>query len=100
MYIGNNTIRWNEIHASNVHSVSGYFDGSVQISGNLIVSGNVTTTNVDTVIVSDPLIYLAGNNYSSDLVDIGFAGNYNDGTNRHTGLVRHASTDQYYLFKN
>lgn len=97
--IGNNTIRWNEIHTSNVHSVSGYFDGSVQISGNLIVSGNVTTTNVDTVIVSDPMIYLAGNNYSSDLVDIGFAGNYYDGQQRHTGLIRHASTDQFYLFK-
>ena len=34
------------------------------------------------------------------LVDIGFAGNYYDGQERHTGLIRHASTDQYYLFKN
>ena len=47
------------------------------------------------------MIYLAGNNYSSDLVDIGFVGNYNDGsTNRHAGLVRHASDDTFYLFKN
>ena len=98
--VGNNTVRWNEIHASNVHSVSAYFDGNVQVGGNLLVSGNVTTVNVTSVIVSDPLIYLAGNNYTSDLVDIGFAGNYNDGTNRHTGLIRHASSDQYYLFKN
>ena len=99
--IGNNTIRWNEIHASNVHSITGYFDGSVEIAGNLIVSGNVTTTNVDTVIVSDPMIYLAGNNYISDLVDIGFSGNYYDGSvQRHTGFIRHASTDEYYLFKN
>ena len=98
--LGNNTIRWNELHTSNVHSVTGYFDGNVYISGDINVTGNLVTTNVQSVIVSDPLIYLAGNNYTSDLVDIGFAGNYNDGTNRHTGLIRHASTDQYYLFKN
>jgi hypothetical protein len=99
--IGNNTVRWNEVHTANIHSVTGYFDGSVEIAGNLIVTGNVTTTNVNSVRVSDPMIYLAGNNYSSDLVDIGFVGNYNDGsTNRHTGLIRHASDDTFYLFKN
>lgn len=98
--LGNNTLRWNEGHFSNLHSVDGYFDGSVSISGNLVVSGNVYTTNVTSVVVSDPLIYLAGNNYSSDLVDIGFAGNYHaGGADRHTGLFRHASDDTYYLFK-
>mgnify|MGYP006276630127 CR=1 FL=1 len=98
--LGTNLLRWNEGHFKNVHSVDGYFDGSVSISGNLVVSGNITTTNVSSVIISDPLIYLAGNNYSSDLVDIGFAGNYNQGgTNKHTGLFRHASDDTYYLFK-
>ena len=98
--IGSNAIRWNEIHASNVHSVSGYFDGSVQIAGDLVVTGNVTTTNVNSVVVSDPLIYLAGNNYSSDLVDIGFAANYNDGTDRHTGLFRDATDGIWKLFYN
>lgn len=98
--LGTNTLRWYEIHAANVHSVSGYFDGNVQVAGDLVVSGNVTTTNVASVIVSDPLIYLAGNNYSSDLVDIGFAGNYNDGTNRHTGLFRDATDGIYKLFNN
>lgn len=98
--VGNNTMRWNEGHFKNIHSVEAYFDGSVSISGNLVVSGNVYTTNVQSVVVSDPLIYLAGNNYSSDLVDIGFTGNYYaGGTNRHTGLFRHASDDTYYLFK-
>lgn len=98
--LGNNTLRWNEVHASNVHSVSGYFDGSVQISGNLVVGGNVTTVNTSSLNVQDPMIYLAGNNYVSDLVDIGFAGNYNTGTaNAHAGLVRHAADDTFYLFK-
>jgi hypothetical protein len=99
--IGTNSMRWNEIHASNVHSVTGYFDGNVEVAGDLIVSGNVTTTNVNSVIISDPLIYLAGNNYYADLVDIGFVGNYYDGANqRHTGVFRHASTDEYYVFHN
>lgn len=98
--LGNNTLRFNEGHFLNVHSVSGYFDGQVTISGNLVVSGNVTTTGVDNVIISDPLIYLAGNNYSSDAVDIGFVGNYKpDANERHTGLFRRASDDSYYLFK-
>lgn len=98
--VGNNLMRWNEGHFKNVHSVDGYFDGSVTISGNLVVSGNVTTTNVSSVVISDPLIYLAGNNYLSDLVDIGFAGNYySGGVSKHTGLFRHASDDTYYLFK-
>lgn len=99
--LGNNSTRWFEVHAANVHSTTGYFDGSVQIAGDLVISGNLTTTNVQSVIISDPLIYLAGNNYSSDLVDIGFAANYNDGTNRHTGLFRDASDNGIYkLFTN
>lgn len=101
-HLGNNALRWAEIHAANIHSTSGYFDGSVEISGDLIISGNVTTTNVNSLVVSDPMIYLAGNNYTSDLLDIGFAANYFDGsTARHTGLFRDASDAGIYkLFTN
>lgn len=98
--LGNNSSVWQEIHTSNVHAVDGYFTGDVDIQGNLVVTGNVITTNVQSVIISDPLIYLAGNNYSSDLVDIGFVGNYHQaGVDKHTGVFRHAATDQYYIFK-
>ena len=99
--LGNNTIRWNEIHASNVHSVIGYFDGNLEVGGDLIITGNLVTTNVQSVVISDPMIYLASNNYVSDLVDIGFAGNYYDGsTQRHTGLFRDATDGTYKLFAN
>lgn len=99
--IGSNALRWKELHAANVHSIMGYFDGDVEIGGNLIVTGNVTTTNVQSVVISDPMIYLAGNNYVSDLVDIGFAANYYDGsTQRHTGLFRDATDGVYKLFAN
>jgi hypothetical protein len=76
-------------------------NGSVQVSGNLIVSGNVTSIDTQTLNVADPLIYLAANNYSSDIVDIGYVGNYYDGsTQRHAGVYRHASDKQFYIFDN
>lgn len=99
-YVGNNTMRWAEGHFGNVHSVTGYFDGRVEIGGDLIVTGNVTTVNVNSVVVSDPMIYLAGNNYASDLVDIGLAANYNDGTNRHTGIFRDHTDGLWKIFYN
>lgn len=98
--LGSSVDRWNYVYAANVHSSRGYFEGNVEIAGDLIVSGNVTTVNVSSLEVTDPLIYLAGNNYSSDLVDIGFVGNYYDGASqRHAGIVRHAADDKFYLFK-
>ena len=98
--LGSSVDRWNYVYAANVHSSRGYFEGNVEIAGDLIVSGNVTTVNVSSLEVQDPLIYLAGNNYASDLVDIGFVGNYYDGsTQRHAGIVRHAADDKFYLFK-
>lgn len=99
--LGNNTLRFVEGHFGNVHSVDGYFTGNVDIDGNLVVSGNVITTNVQSIIVSDPIIHLAGNNTVSDLLDIGFTGKYfTGGSIRNTGLFRRASDDEYYLFRN
>lgn len=99
-YVGNNTMRWAEVHAGNVHAVTGYFDGRVEIGGDLFVTGNVTTVNVSSIVVSDPMLYLAGNNYTSDLVDIGLAANYNDGTNRHTGIFRDHTDGLWKIFYN
>ena len=73
----------------------------VSITGNLNVLGNTTTIRVNDYIVDDPMIYLAGNNYSSDIVNIGFAANYyGDGDERHTGLYRASDNKRYYLFDN
>lgn len=89
----------NTVFRANTPIVTQYIDSSVQISGNLTVLGTETIINVNNLVVDDPLIYLAANNYASDLVDIGFVGNYFDGVSqRHTGLFRHASDNQYYLF--
>lgn len=99
-YLGNNTLRFNEVHAVNVHSEYLYIDKDVQISGNLVVSGNVFSVNVSTLSVTDSLIHLASNNSVSDTLDIGFFGNYNDGGGvKYTGLFRDASTDSFKLFE-
>jgi hypothetical protein len=85
---------------SNTAITSQTIDGSVTIAGNLTVQGTQTTVNTNTLNVADPLIILASNN-SSDAVDIGFAGHYNDGaTNRHTGFFRDAGTKEFYVFDN
>lgn len=97
--LGSSDHRWLEVYAQNVHSTTGYFSGSIQVAGDVLVTGNLVTQNVSSLEISDPLIYLAGNNYVSDLVDIGFMGNYYDGVNqRHAGLIRHADDQEFYLF--
>ena len=73
----------------------------LQVTGNLTITGNTEYLNTVSLNISDPLIYLAANNYTSDLVDIGFAGNYFDGTtSRHTGFYRHAADNKMYAFYN
>lgn len=98
--LGNNSLYWSEVHTGNVHADYGYFNHDVAIYGDLTVSGNLVTTNVQSVIISDPLLQLADGNDTSDLVDIGFIGHYHTGgANLHTGLFRDATVDEYYLFK-
>ena len=79
----------------------GTVTGTLNIVGDLVVSGNVKQISSNTLSISDPLIYLAGNNYSSDIVDIGFVANYVNATssNVHTGLFRSSGTKEYYLFQ-
>lgn len=75
--------------------------GNLSVVGTLTISGNTTIINAENLKVTDPLIYLAGNNYTSDIVDIGFIGNYVNatGSNVHTGLYREHEDKQYYLFQ-
>jgi hypothetical protein len=76
-------------------------DGTLSIAGDLNVTGNVTFANVETIVAQNSLIHLANNNTLSDVLDIGFFGQSNDGTQIvYTGLFRHAgdSGRDYYLF--
>jgi hypothetical protein len=83
-------------------SSGGTINGDVSVSGNLTVTGNTTFINVASYVVNDPLLYIAGNNYTSDIVDIGFVGNYSNGacTTLHTGVFRDAGSKEWYVFEN
>lgn len=77
----------------------GTITGDLDVTGNLYVGGYTTYINVSTYTVEDPLIYLAANNELDDMVDIGFMGGKNAaGIYSHTGLIRHAADDKWYLF--
>jgi len=72
---------------------------NVTIAGDLTVNGTTTTVNSQTLAVVDPLIQLAKANTANSL-DIGFYGDYNDGTGRFLGLFSDASdSNKFKLFK-
>jgi hypothetical protein len=69
------------------------------VTGNLTVLGTTTTINTASFTVVDSLITLGVGNYTSDLLDIGISGHYNDGTNAHTGIIRDPGTKEWYVFE-
>lgn len=74
-------------------------DTDLTITGNVNITGNIISHGADDLIINDPIILLANNNVG-DLLDIGFVGHYvESGNTLHAGLVRHAATDTFYLFK-
>jgi hypothetical protein len=69
------------------------------VGGNILVTGNIVSSNIESIQVSDPLLHLGTNNHVSDTLDIGFFADYFDGVNvQYTGLVRDASDKIYKLF--
>ena len=78
------------------------FPTNVTISGNLTVSGTTTTVSSTTVNVADSMLALATGNNSSDAVDIGFYGLYDDSGSQdeYSGLFRDATDQKWRLFKN
>ena len=75
-------------------------NGDTSISGNLFVTGNTVSIDTGTLSSNDSLFILGVGNYVADIVDLGFSGHYNDGTNAHSGLIRDAGTKEWQLFKN
>lgn len=75
------------------------FNDSVQIDGNLTVSGTTVTVNATNLAVEDNMIYL-NNGSAVANPDLGIAGNYNDGTYRHAGVFRDATDGKWKFFKN
>lgn len=76
-----------------------YVGGDVQITGNLTVVGTNTAFSTTQVNVDDNMLQIANNN-TANTVDIGFFGQYSDGSgNLHSGFFRDASDGFWKLFK-
>ena len=76
--------------------------GNLSVDGNLTVSGTSMTVNSTTTSITDSMMELANGNTASDLLDIGFYGNYDDGlsdgASEYTGFFRDASDSTWKLF--
>jgi hypothetical protein len=71
--------------------------GNVTIGGNLTINGNVTTIGANNLSIVDNFLYLNSNNTTLN-IDLGFAGNYNDGTYKHAGFFRDATDGFWKVF--
>jgi hypothetical protein len=80
------------------------FTGNVEMDGNLVVDGDFTVNGTNfsasatTITIEDNLIQLAHEN-SGNTVDLGIVVGYNDGSAKHSGIVRDVSDDKWKLFK-
>jgi len=71
----------------------------LSLTGNLTVTGTLATVDAVNLVVNDSIIALARNN-SANTLDIGFYGQYNDGSNRYVGLAYDTSNNVFELFAN
>lgn len=79
--------------------------GDTDVGGNLFVNGAMTVTGGITTVAANSLAVTANFIYLNDTdnelnLDLGIAGNYNDGTYRHTGIFRDASDGYWKVFDN
>ena len=74
-------------------------NGDVNIEGTIVFGGEGTTVETSNLSVADPLIFV-GNDNSSDIIDLGFIGEYTTGGNtKYAGIIRDASDGAIKAFK-
>jgi hypothetical protein len=74
----------------------------LEVTGNLTVSGTQTVVQTTNLEVTDSLIYLASDQYNTDVLDIGIYGAYGDAQagHLHTGFFRDATDSKWKLVSN
>lgn len=75
------------------------------VIGDFIVSGSTTFVNTENLEVSDPLIYLATSQHSTDILDTGFTSSYgteemDENNHLHRGFAYDVSDSKWKLFSN
>ena len=73
------------------------FDGDIVIDGSFTVNGGNVLVSATNINVSDPILQLAHGN-EANTVDLGLVVSYNDGTQKHSGLVKDATDGKWKLF--
>ena len=93
-YSANSNVKF-DVDNTVVRTTGGTISGDLAITGNLVVSGNTITQDVETIVAQDSLIELAANN-AADALDIGFFGSYVSAGTKYTALFRDASDSGKY----
>lgn len=88
------------VNASGIHVNSSLNITDLTLSGNLTVTGTLTTLDTQNLVVQDPLIKLANGNVATDALDIGFFGVYDTSgaQDLYAGLFRDATDNTFKLF--
>ena len=92
----NNTVLL-DVDNTVVRTTGGTISGDLAITGNLVVSGNTITQDVETVVVEDALMQLAANN-AADAIDIGFFGQFDSSGTKYAAVFRDASDSGKFKF--
>jgi hypothetical protein len=88
------------VNSTGVHVNSALSITDLSLTGNLTVTGTLTTLDTVNLIVEDPLIKLANGNSAADLLDIGLYGLFGATGAKYTGMFRDATDGIYKLFTN
>lgn len=96
--LGTPSLLWQNVYSNTIISNYGTINNDLTVSGNLTVSGSLVSVNVSTLSIIDPLIELGSNNNSTDVLDLGFYGNYGSTGTKYTGFFRDATDGVYKLF--
>ena len=74
-----------------------YVGGNFNLQGNITIGGTGSTTSTSTLVVENPINFLANAN-TGDSQDIGVVGQYVGGTTKYAGLVRDSVTKSFRFF--
>lgn len=71
--------------------------GNFNLVGNITIGGTGSTTSTSTLVIENPITFLANAN-PSDAQDVGTVGQYFDGATKYTGVVRDNTTKAWRIF--
>ncbi len=72
--------------------------GALTVDGNLTVNGTTFNASATSITIEDNMVQLAHQN-AANTVDLGIVVAYNDGSSKHSGIVRDVSENKWKLFK-